>query len=870
MLRGTCSWIAACAVLAVLPAPATAGSLYDGPGPRPGPDILYADAPRAPQLENTGEWRAAPILVSGATAYRDGEFLYQDYLYDDHGARYVRDPDDERSGDDTFSAPNGTYRYPTDPAYAQNAADLVELRVKPSAGATLIRLTLNTLLDAERVGGVIAIGDSAAPLPMPDGANATVPAQYFLTWHGTTATLIDAVTRVPVGPSPAVTVDAERRQVQISVPHAAWNPGTSTVKMAAGVGLWDRAANRFAQPQQSATDSRPGGAVPGAPAFFNVAFRTSEPVPDVGDTASLLGNPAWWRDRQQGEQLRAGSLSAFRASVDFGKLAAGANDDSAVPQSGLLNRIYASRFETKQGVDFGGECGGSDECKGELRGRLQPYAIYVPSKRGPDGYGLTLALHSLGASYQQFSGSQNQRQWAERGRGSIVLTPSGRGPDGWYYDQAAADTFEAWADVARHYPLDPDYTSIGGYSMGGYGTYKFATQFPDLFARAQPTVGPPGVGVAPTPENPSPGGPQSSTFPMLASLRNIPIMMWVAVSDELVPFTGTQLHARGLDELDYRYEFWAFAPAEHLTLAAFDQYDPSAAFLGDHEVDRNPAHVTYVRNDTMDFADNGTTADHAYWLSGIAVSDRETSPFGTIDVRSEGFGVDDPAAGATQADAGQLSGGNFGSLGYQRQRKEWGSTPRAATRDRLVIDGRNVATVTIDPKRARVTCDAELAVTTDSPMTVKLAGCPGRRSAFGQAAVCGAKGLPRSSVSRRLRASRRSGVTATGRAIGFRCVRNRRVPGTVARVEVAVARKSGKRCRFLSARGRLGRARSCSRNEWLRSRLGRRRGGKVPWTFRTKARLPRGTYELRVRATDKTGTVEKQPRRQARKRFRIR
>ena len=28
--------------------------------------------------------------------------------------------------------------------------------------------------------------------------------------------------------------------------------------------------------------------------------------------------------------------------------------------------------------------------KGQLRGRLQPYAIYVPGKRGANGYGLTL------------------------------------------------------------------------------------------------------------------------------------------------------------------------------------------------------------------------------------------------------------------------------------------------------------------------------------------------------------------------------------------------------------------------------------------------------------------------------------------------
>src|SRR5215213_4846159 len=132
---------------------------------------------------------------------------------------------------------------------------------------------------------------------------------------------------------------------------------------------------------------------------------------------------------------------------------------------------------------------------------------------------------------------------------------------------------------------------------------------------------------------------------MLTSLRKIPIQMWDATSDQLVPFTGTQLFARRLDDLDYRYEFWAFAPAEHLTLAGHDQYEPSAAFLGDAKVDRNPAHATYVRNDTMDFPDDGTKADHAYWLSDINVADREGSPFGTIDVRSEAFGVADPPAG---------------------------------------------------------------------------------------------------------------------------------------------------------------------------------------------------------------------------------
>src|SRR5437763_10373259 len=111
-------------------------SLYSGKGPRPGPDVLYAPAASAAQLENVGVWTAAPILVSGASAYRGGEFLYQDFLYDDHGAAGAPDPTDPRSAGNTFSKPNGTYTYPTAAAYAANAADLVEFRVKPLADAT--------------------------------------------------------------------------------------------------------------------------------------------------------------------------------------------------------------------------------------------------------------------------------------------------------------------------------------------------------------------------------------------------------------------------------------------------------------------------------------------------------------------------------------------------------------------------------------------------------------------------------------------------------------------------------------------------------------------------------------------------------------
>ncbi|MGH2965236.1 MAG: alpha/beta hydrolase-fold protein [Solirubrobacterales bacterium] len=713
---------------------AASPSLYHGPAPRPGPEILYRPPAQAPQLRNAGVWHANPILVSGASAYRGGEFLYQDFLYDDHGARGLsRDPGDPRVGGDSFSAPNGTYTYPTDPAYADNAADLVELRVKPLAAATAFRISLNTMRSPDLVGTTIAIGASPQPREFPHGANAKAPAGLFLTVHGTHADLVDAATGRRLTPAPHVTVSTIRRQIDVVVPHSAWDPGRRTVRLAAGVGLWNRAANRYLVPGAAADATHPGGAAGLADptAFFNVAFRYAEPWQHPYPPDSVFTNPAWWRDRQQGTALANGDLSPFHAEVDFGKLERGVTDNmrgqpDGAPTSGSMDRILASHFESQQGARYNPTCGQATDCQGELRGRLQPYAIYVPKKRMPSGgYGLTLLLHSLGANYNQFSDTRNQSQLGERGPGSIVITPEGRGPDGWYYGHAGADTFEVWADVARHYRLDPDWTALSGYSMGGYGTYKFATQYPDLFARANPVVGPPGLGVWVPPGPPQPGGAASNTNRMLASVRNIPFLIWDGSEDELVPVASAVAQAQTFDDLGYRYTFDLFTTADHFTFAIEDQYAPAAAFLGTQRVRRSPPHVSYVVNPKMDFAGAGTVADHAYWLSGLRLRNSTGSaPLGQVDARSEGFGRTDPSPKPTRtAPSNLLQGGNLPPLNYSERRKTWGPERKVARKDALHLDAHNLSRVVVHPGRAHLSCDPKLDVTTDGPLTLALAGC---------------------------------------------------------------------------------------------------------------------------------------------------
>ena len=397
-----------------------------GPGPRPGPAILYAPPAVAPQLTNTGVWHAPPILVSGTEAYRDGEFVYQDYLYDANGAHAVADPTDPRFGTsigDLFSMPNGTYTYPTGPGYDEDAGDLVEFRVKPLAKATVFRITMNTLQNPGLIALSIAIGGvPGRTYPFPDGANVVAPASLFLTVrpvHGVLAAqLAHAGSNTSVGgPAPSVKVDMVRRQIQVEVPHREWNPRRSMVRFAMGVGLWDSATNSYLLPGATATATQPGGAgVDAHPAaFFNVAFRTDEPLPSVEDSTNAVLDAAWWRDKDQGAALAAGNISSLYADVSFAKLWRKVTDNSMIPRSGPFDMILASHYSLGQGAELRASMrprrlGRRRACSPEYLGQLQPYAIYVPPGPTPrGGFGLTLLLHSLSANYNQFMGRGTSR-----------------------------------------------------------------------------------------------------------------------------------------------------------------------------------------------------------------------------------------------------------------------------------------------------------------------------------------------------------------------------------------------------------------------------------------------------------------------------
>ena len=259
-------------------------------GVRPGPAILYADPPRAPQLENTGPWKAAPILVSGASAYRDGEFLYQDFLFDDRGAA----ADVPTPGDETFAPSAGRTAYPSDPALAGNAADLVELRVKPLRGRD------RAARDAQHAEGPGAdrVHRRARRLARSRSRGRTAPACARRRRCSSPSTATGPSCATP-RPAQAGGARADRR----GRPRA---PAGRRAHPARGVEPGRRRPCRMARRRRAV--GRAGGrrTSRGDARLFNLAFRFDEPIPDV-DAIGRRQHDRRGRGRRRRSTARGGA-----------------------------------------------------------------------------------------------------------------------------------------------------------------------------------------------------------------------------------------------------------------------------------------------------------------------------------------------------------------------------------------------------------------------------------------------------------------------------------------------------------------------------------------------------------------------------------
>lgn len=670
--------------------------------PANGPEVLYAQTPDLPQLQNRDpRFRAAPLMVSGAERYIDGEYQYTDFVYDD---------DDQTQYPDDFDR------------YGGNAGDLFEFRISTRRRDSLgIRFTLNTLKVPDSTIIVLAFDvdkntetgsdtlprDPGMPFPGTDQVLTTwgTEAQWSI-WNGSdwdhTSLEVEA--------------DLEANQITVLVPSWVADPKGQWLATLA-TGLYDSETGGWLSAEAEVPVGLP---LPFAgfseSKIINLGFRFNE-------------NKEGLPNNKQRAALQAGTPTEFANIIDFDLLRNRGERDN-IPQRGTVFRVYASRLSTVPMMVEGIETQESEgknrsSAKVQYLSPLQPYVLRIPESYTPETpMPLTFALHGNDDHYYWISGTDDYVRQIGDDRNSIVMSSGSRSRSGFYIGDMEYDLLEAWNDVARHYTLDPKRTSVTGLSMGGYGTYRLALLYPHLFARA--------VSIAPAICRGiwflqfCSDGEETVANRWVENARNLPIFHIADTLSEITPYSAQFQQVLGprinelqsLDSHGYRYKFWSVA-MDHILAIVGNTHPEMTAFLAQHEIEPEPFHVTYTRMPSNDHPGRALYHNRAYWLSDIEVrDDSEALAKGVIDVVSLGFGKADPTSFQT-FDAG-FTGLLFP---YAETSRVWTEPGNIPVENKLKIAATNIASVTVDPIAARVDCDVELDIDSDGPIEVSLLGC---------------------------------------------------------------------------------------------------------------------------------------------------
>jgi pimeloyl-ACP methyl ester carboxylesterase len=174
------------------------------------------------------------------------------------------------------------------------------------------------------------------------------------------------------------------------------------------------------------------------------------------------------------EFFKAQEIKAARGLLKQGMERARALANGQAPwttATGLVVRGYVSRID----------------------GSVQPYGLVVPTTYRADSahqHRLDVWFHGRGETLSEVNFlDQRQRLPGEfTPRDAFVLHPYGRYCNANHF-AGEIDTFEALANVRKHYRIDPDRISVRGFSMGGAACWNFAVHYPTMWAAAAPGAG---------------------------------------------------------------------------------------------------------------------------------------------------------------------------------------------------------------------------------------------------------------------------------------------------------------------------------------------------------------------------------------------
>jgi len=481
------------------------------------------------------DWTAQAAMVSNFGLYRSHEFVYQDYLYDDHGPNTDGidhtdapfgggvDPEDP-TNPTTLGSSGGQIRYAGDYTYAEdtsgyfvNSADLVEFRVAEQDGNLYYRFQLGALtVPDSTVIGVCADEDHSTTTglttwPYRAGLTEALGCDHFYTVYGTGADVTNAAgTSTDLSAlGGAVRVDLAANTIDMRVPLSVADPGSGSVRYYVASGLWDAANHAWRQVPASPFD-------PGAPTVTGDGVN----VPQIWDVLANNNEPnAYWREERQANDLTARDIHNDFVDVNFSRLGQ-AGDDPDPQLTGVVDRIYRAQHPQtpREGVTYQTVSLGPRNYV--YHGDYQPYAVVIPAtyysqlaadpaKRFP----FDECLHPLNGNHHveiYYAEAEAQRNYVPgvsnttpqdsylgftqyenqiNKQNLVYACGNGRGEAvGFTGGDGMVDALEVQSDVEAHYATDPNKTTLHGISLGAIGTWYMSTLYPDRYSASLPSI----------------------------------------------------------------------------------------------------------------------------------------------------------------------------------------------------------------------------------------------------------------------------------------------------------------------------------------------------------------------------------------------
>lgn len=745
-----CSTALVLGAAGAFPAAAQAGQ-RGGAVPGDLPDGVPAAATRPePQLRTPQGWPFAQRIsrTSGTERLHGGASYWTDFVYDAHGAAV---PGGLTLDNVSILAPEqGVYAQPEEAA--GNGADVFVAATGADRRATYWRVDWTTLASPDVPIAVWALDtdDNTATgvAEWPAAAGVTSPGlDRALVVSSRGAWLHDLAEGEVVDVSERggrLTVDERTQSFVVRVPKRLL-PVSGAWRVRLATGLADATGEAMAAPVLTGGLPLP----PGLPHVYNLAFRTPEqetPVVRDSQTAGLIagleglaaGNPLtaqvgvdglarfvtgnFWMEDAQADALATGDASAFSHVVRWRALATQRRTAEPLVR-GYSNRWYLSRLDLGEGVLPAEPTEVTGDGAPDYLSPVQPFSVYVPaSYRRGDPAPLTWTLHSLGVNHNQYGALDPALlQTLCEERGSICAGTLGRGPDGWYFDEAEVDYWQVWRALAEGFSLDPRGTVMTGYSMGGWAGYHLGLAHPDLYAEVVSFAGPPQCGVSVDADqivNPAFGGRCTSdgtAYDLVGNALHLPFRIGQGTLDQLVPFTSVEQHVARFAALGLRHRFVRYPAEDHLVFATQDRFDTVLEGLGRPTVERDPREVDHTWRPHLTRPGLGIGATTAYWLRGLAARDSSPGSLARVQAVSEalpGTDVEVVTSGPTPV---------LSPLPALLSQTTWRPGAALPISDVLSLGLTNVSRVTVDLARARWTCGT-LQVASDGPAVVLLAG----------------------------------------------------------------------------------------------------------------------------------------------------